>query len=107
MPYEFQKEQVKYTTKFRIDEIDSKKVLLTQRKFSPTRGPPQHDYDLYEDTQRLRGFPSDQSTTNLSSVELMSAHDENFEDADLYFGEEAKENFWDLYKSDRKFKDFD
>jgi len=25
----------------------------------------------------------------------------------LFFGEEAKENFWDLYKSDRRFKDFD
>lgn len=37
----------------------------------------------------------------------MSVHDENYEDADLYFGEEAKENFWDLYKSDRRFKDFD
>lgn len=47
------------------------------------------------------------STTNLSAVELLSAYDENYEDADLYFGEEAKENFWDLFKSERRFKDFD
>lgn len=24
----------------------------------------------------------------------------------MYFGEEAKNNFWSLYKSDRKFKDY-
>ena len=33
--------------------------------------------------------------------------DENYEDPNLYFGEEAKDNFWSLYKSDRRFKDFD
>ena len=33
--------------------------------------------------------------------------DENYEDVSLFFGEEAKENFWDLYKSERRFKDYD
>lgn len=33
--------------------------------------------------------------------------EENFEDPTLYFGEEAKDNFWSLYKSERKFKDYD
>jgi hypothetical protein len=32
---------------------------------------------------------------------------ENYDDPGLYFGEEAKEDFWELYKSDRRFKDFD
>lgn len=50
---------------------------------------------------------NDRSTTNLSAVELASLHDENYDDANLYFGEEAKENFWDLYKSERRFKDYD
>lgn len=30
-----------------------------------------------------------------------------YDDVNLFFGEEAKENFWDLYKSERRFKDFD
>lgn len=34
-------------------------------------------------------------------------HDEHYDDVNLYFGEEAKDNFWSLYKSDRKFKDYD
>lgn len=33
--------------------------------------------------------------------------EENYNDASLYFGEEAKDNFWDLYKSERRFKDYD
>jgi hypothetical protein len=33
--------------------------------------------------------------------------EENYDDTNLYFGDEAKEGFWDLYKSDRRFKDFD
>ena len=46
-------------------------------------------------------------TTSLSVTDLALAAEENFEDPNLYFGEEAKDNFWNLYKSDRKFKDFD
>lgn len=32
---------------------------------------------------------------------------ERLDDPSLYFGEKAKDSFWDFYKSDRKFKDFD
>lgn len=46
-------------------------------------------------------------TTNLSVVELGGMLEENYEDPNLYFGEEAKDNFWSLYKSERRFKDFD
>jgi Ran GTPase-activating protein (RanGAP) involved in mRNA processing and transport len=45
-------------------------------------------------------------TTNLSAVELLSMAEENFEDPKYYFGDEAKEDFWDLYKSERRFKDY-
>ncbi len=37
----------------------------------------------------------------------MSEAGENYEDPNLYFGDDAKVEFWDLYKSDRRFKDFD
>ena len=33
-------------------------------------------------------------------------HEENFEDPSLFFGDEAREGFWDLYKSERRFKDY-
>ena len=41
-----------------------------------------------------------------------SDHDNNSEEndtldnPDLYFGDVAKDKFWDFYKSERKFKDF-
>ena len=47
------------------------------------------------------------ATTDLSVIDLNLGDDENYEDPNLYFGEEAKDNFWSLYKSERKFKDFD
>ena len=49
----------------------------------------------------------DSQTTHLSVVELANLSEENYEDPNLYFGEEAKDNFWNLYKSERRFKDFD
>lgn len=39
--------------------------------------------------------------------DLNTQGDEAYDDVNLFFGEEAKENFWDLYKSERRFKDFD
>lgn len=36
---------------------------------------------------------------------MLSQHEDTFEDPNLYFGDGAKEEFWELYKSDRKFKD--
>lgn len=47
------------------------------------------------------------ATVNLSTVDLGALSDENYEDPSLFFGEEAKDNFWSLYKSERRFKDFD
>lgn len=37
---------------------------------------------------------------------MLSLTDENYDDPKYYFGDEAKEEFWDLYKSERKFKDY-
>ena len=36
----------------------------------------------------------------------MSSHHESYEDANLFFGANAINDFWDLYKSERRFKDF-
>jgi Ran GTPase-activating protein (RanGAP) involved in mRNA processing and transport len=33
-------------------------------------------------------------------------HEDNYEDPRFYFGDDAKEEFWDLYKSERRFKDY-
>ena len=52
------------------------------------------------------GSDTQRSTTNLSAVELLSMHEDNFEDPRFYFGEDAREEFWDLYKSERRFKDY-
>jgi len=49
---------------------------------------------------------SSRGTTQLSTVELLSLHEENYEDPSLFFGDDAKEEFWDLYKSERRFKDY-
>jgi hypothetical protein len=43
----------------------------------------------------------------LSVAELALSSDDNYEDPKLFFGEEAKDNFWNLYKSERRFKDFE
>ena len=45
-------------------------------------------------------------SSDLSSFELSSLVEENYEDYNLFFGQDAKDNFWSLYKSERKFKDF-
>jgi hypothetical protein len=42
----------------------------------------------------------------LTIYDLNGNGEELYDDASLFFGEEAKENFWDLYKSERRFKDF-
>lgn len=39
-------------------------------------------------------------------MEIGSIKDDVMDNPDLYFGEVAVDNFWDFYKSDRKFKDF-
>jgi len=39
-------------------------------------------------------------------VELLTGREDNYEDPRFYFGEEAKGEFWDLYKSERRFKDY-
>jgi hypothetical protein len=43
----------------------------------------------------------------LSVAELALSSEDNYEDPKLFFGEEAKDNFWSLYKSERRFKDFE
>ena len=85
-----------------MNEIDERKKFGT-RKGSPPRNRSPNHYDKFQKTQQKE---KDQ-TTHLSSYELESLKDENYDDASLYFGEEAKDSFWSLYKSERRFKDFD
>ena len=49
-----------------------------------------------------------QTTLNVEAMPNSDDESENehLDDPDLYFGEKAVDNFWDFYKSDRKFKDF-
>lgn len=45
-------------------------------------------------------------TTHISVGEA-DLPEENYDDPNIFFGEEAKDGFWDLYKSERRFKDYD
>ena len=36
-----------------------------------------------------------------------SEEEEKFDNPDILFGHEARDRFWELFKSERKFKDFD
>jgi hypothetical protein len=83
-------------------EIDKKKLANAQRKFSPPRKHPEEDYPNLSLEKR-----GSNATTTLSVVDLGGMLEENYDDPNLFFGEEAKDNFWSLYKSERRFKDFD
>jgi len=49
-----------------------------------------------------------QDSLNIHAEQLDSGSDNsnNLDNPDLYFGDVAKDKFWDFYKSERKFKDF-
>ena len=49
------------------------------------------------------------SISNFEEVynENEDAEEENFANQSLLVGSRAKQKFWNLYKSERKFKDFD
>ena len=104
LTYECNREQTKYNTKDRLTEIDQKKQALAHRKISPLS-----KIQTGADTNISNPLMKKQTglTTHLSVAELTVPTEENYENPDLYFGEEAKDNFWDLYKSERKFKDYD
>ena len=49
------------------------------------------------------------TTLNVQAGEEENSSDEDIEaldNPDIYFGEKAKDKFWDFYKSERRFKDF-
>ena len=49
------------------------------------------------------------STINIEAEQEEDSEEdiEALDNPDIYFGEKAKDKFWDLYKSERRFKDFD
>ncbi len=73
-------------------------------KKSPRKQQPPTDGDMF--SKQIRKMSS-KFTTELSAVELASIVEESYQDDALFFGESALDNFWELYKSDRRFKDFD
>ena len=88
-----------------VDEHDN-------RKGSPNHKRSLSPKNLADHNAGFSGFDMQRpgtgaSTTNLSCVELQSVAEENYQNPKLYFGEEAKEDFWELYKSERRFKDYD
>eukprot|EP00347_Sterkiella_histriomuscorum_P017989 403347211 len=106
LPYEVCKDQVNYNTKQRIEQIEKKRIELSQRKHSPNR----HSHtqsDFYGLSSKKFKTNSEISQGNLSLYDLGAQNEEQYDDVNLFFGEEAKENFWDLYKSERRFKDYD
>lgn len=65
------------------------------------------DFDPnYGDKHKARRL-TDATSNDLSTYDLSLDEEESYDNPGLYFGEEAKENFWELYKSDRRFKDYD
>jgi hypothetical protein len=68
------------------------------------------DIDEEDDSKRFSLLERMDSQDTLfihdEKLDMMSDEDEPLDSPDLYFGEKAKDSFWDFYKSDRKFKDF-
>ena len=48
------------------------------------------------------------TTVNIEAEKEESSGDEGeaLDNPDLYFGEKARDKFWDFYKSERSFKDY-
>lgn len=88
-----------------VDEHDNRKGSPSHKRSLSPKNLADHDATFAGFDMQRPGTGI--STTNLSCVELMSLHEENYQNPRLYFGEEAKEDFWELYKSERSFKDYD
>ncbi len=73
-------------------------------KKSPRKPQPSTELDPFSKAIRKQ---SSKYTTELSAVELASLVEESYQDDALFFGDDALDNFWELYKSDRRFKDFE
>ena len=86
----------------KVMEIDKRRLALASKKVSPRKVPQVEEETFYNLVKS-----DSHATTNLSAVEIGGLQEENYDDPLLYFGEEAKDNFWNLYKSERRFKDYD
>ena len=64
--------------------------------------------DEYEEEHEGYHRMESLETLNVHGDEISSDEDniESLENPDIYFGEKAKDKFWDFYKSERRFKDF-
>ena len=68
----------------------------------------EYDKQRFKLADQLERMDSEETLLIQAEEHEESEEEENqgLDDPDLYFGEVAKDKFWDFYKSDRKFKDF-
>ena len=99
-----------------IDLIDNERQELMYRSLSMSTGSsPKRDKFFesrkYSGLNLLQRMDSDANMRSITSHEVLIENDEeeelNFQTQTHLVGSRAKQQFWDLYKSERKFKDFD
>jgi hypothetical protein len=107
----------RYNVRERVQEIDDHKIKLAldsakkahkpKRKKTELEDPDAGRFKLQDQLDRLDSDDSVNIHGEEASDKSDENEDENLDNPNLYFGEAAKDKFWDFYKSDRKFKDFD
>lgn len=106
----------RYNVRERVQEIDDRKIKLAQNSAKKKSQADRKANNINEEVnnrfslaQQLENEDSDESL-NIHGEEASENSEEDNEDhlddPGLYFGEGAKDKFWDFYKSERKFKDF-
>jgi hypothetical protein len=64
----------------------------------------------FDEDKAAQGYHRMESATtvNIEAEKETSSGDEGeaLDNPDLYFGEKARDKFWDFYKSERSFKDY-
>lgn len=104
----------RYNVREKVQEIDDHKIKLAQGSAKKSERPRKREDEAVEVERfklqdQLERLDSDDSV-NIHGEEDSDKSEENVEDnldhPSLYFGDAAKDKFWDFYKSERKFKDF-
>ena len=115
LPYEVQKDIKHYGIRDRVSEIDERRIQLAQssKKITKTMKAQLKDLEDEYDKQRFRLADNlermdSMTTINVHAEKSNSSDEEEEEHTNLenFIGEQAKDKFWDFYKSERKFKDF-
>jgi len=99
-----------------VENIDNEKQDLLYRSVNlSTSSSPKRDKFFesrkFSGIKSLTRMESDENMRSISNVEEVFLENEKFEEENfqtqgLLVGSRAKQKFWDLYKSERRFKDF-